>query len=96
MAVLAEGRLKMKWEEIRRHYPHEWVLVEAVNARSESGRRIVDELTLVDTFEDSRAAMRSYVRLHQQSPEREFFVLHTDREHIDVIERRWLGVRGVQ
>ena len=28
----------MKWEEIRRHCPRQWVLVEAVNAYSESGK----------------------------------------------------------
>ena len=84
----------MKWEEIRAHYPHQWLLVEAINARSESGKRILEELTIVNSFPDARSAMKSYIQLHQQNPGRELFVLHTDREKLDITERKWLGIRS--
>jgi hypothetical protein len=86
----------MRWKEIRNHYPHQWLLVEAIKARSESGKRIVEQLTVVNTFPDARAAMKGYTQLHRQTPEREFYVLHTDRETLDITERRWLGIRGVR
>ena len=38
--------------------------------------------------------MKGYLQLHHQSPERELYVLHTDREVLDITERRWLGIRG--
>ncbi len=85
----------MKWQEIRRHYPHQWLMVEAIKARSEAGKRILDDLTIVNAFPDSRAAMKGYIQLHQQSPERELYVLHTDRKELDITERRWLGIRGI-
>jgi hypothetical protein len=85
----------VKWEKIRSHYPHQWLLVEAIKAHSESGKRILEELTVVNTFPDSRTAMRGYTQLHEQSPERELYVLHTDREQLDITERRWLGIRGI-
>ncbi len=85
----------MKWQEIRRHYPHQWLMVEAIKARSEAGKRILDDLTIVNAFPDSRTAMKGYIQLHRQSPERELYVLHTDRKELDVTERRWLGIRGV-
>jgi hypothetical protein len=85
----------MKWEEIRRHYPDQWLLVEAIKAHSESGKRILDELTVVNTFADSRAAMRGYTELHREAPERELYVLHTDRKKLDITERRWLGIRDI-
>lgn len=85
----------MNWEEIRARYPHEWLLVEAIEAHSESGKRILDKLVVIDVFTDSRQAMQGYKQLHRKGPNREFFVLHTDRESLDIEERRWLGLRGV-
>ncbi len=86
----------MRWEEVREHYPHQWLLVEAIQARSAAGKRIVEQLAVVSVFPDSVAAMNSYKRLHRESPQRELYVLHTDRERLDISERHWLGIRGVQ
>jgi hypothetical protein len=36
-------------------------------------------------------------RSHQgEAPERELYVFHTNRETLDIAERRWLGIRGAQ
>lgn len=74
----------MKWDEIREQYPHQWLLVEAIKAHSEADKRIVDEFTIVNTFPNSRKAMKSYIEFHEQSPERELYVLHTDREELNI------------
>ena len=84
----------MKWEEVRQRYPHQWMLVEAVQAHSEAGKRIVDQLSVINTFADSSTALNQYSHLHRQWPEREYFVLHTDRELLDIKERHWLGIRS--
>jgi hypothetical protein len=86
----------MKWQEIRCHYPHQWLLVGAINARSEAGKRILEQIAVLSTFSDSRQAMDGYVHFHRQSPERELYVLHTDRENLDITERRWLGIRAAR
>ena len=90
----------MKWQEIRRHYPQQWLLVEAIKAHSEANAsgtyRILEQLAVVSTFPDSVAAMRSYVQLRREAPQRELYVFHTSREALDITERRWLGIRGVQ
>lgn len=83
----------MKWQEIREQYPDQWLLVEAIEAYSESGKRVVEELTVVNTFTDSKTAMGEYIQLHRKQPERELYVLHTDRASLDIAERRWLGIR---
>lgn len=85
----------MQWQDIRHHYPDQWLLVEAIKAHSAEDRRILDELAIVDVFEDSVAAMKSYARLHREAPQRELYVFDTDREELDVRERRWLGIRSV-
>lgn len=85
----------MKWIEIRKQYPGQWLLVEAIKARSQEGERILEEISVVDSFADSVAAMQSYMLLHREAPQRELYVLHTNRETLDIKERRWLGIRGV-
>ncbi len=86
----------MNWEEIRSHYPHQWLLVEAIRAYSEAGKRILEQISVVNTFPDSVTAMKGYAELHREAPERELFVFHTDRETLDITERRCLGIRAVR
>ncbi len=86
----------MKWQEIRAHYPHQWLLVEAIRAYSEANKPVLEEISVVDSYPDSVTAMKSYTQLHKEAPERELYVFHTDRENLDITERRWLGIRGTQ
>lgn len=86
----------MKWEQIRQHYPHQWLLVEAIKAHSEGNKRIAEELAVIEMYEDSLAAMQGYKLLRRQWPQREFYVLHTDRQTIDITERYWQGIRGLR
>lgn len=86
----------MKWKEVRQHYPHQWLLVEAIRAYSGANRRVVEDLAVVGPFSDSASALQRYNELHRQDPQRELYVLHTDREHLDIRERHWLGIRGAR
>ncbi|MBI5653220.1 MAG: hypothetical protein HZC40_22655 [Chloroflexi bacterium] len=86
----------MQWDEIRTRYPQQWLLIEAIQAHSESSRRILDQLAVVNSFSDSVAAMQTYSQLHHQFPERELYVFHTSRENLEITERRWMGIRGRQ
>lgn len=84
----------MQWQQVRENYPTQWLLVEAIQARTEANRRIVEELTVVNAFPDSRAALKNYLELHERAPERELYVVHTGRETLDIVQQRWLGIRG--
>jgi hypothetical protein len=86
----------MKWKDIRRIYSHQWLLVEAIKAHSKADQRILDELAVVDIFADSVSAMQRYADLHQDAPARELYVFHTDREMLEITERRWLGIQGIR
>lgn len=83
----------MTWQDIRKQYPHRWVLIEALKAHSKSNRRILESLSVVDTFLDISAAMLEYKQFHRSAPEREYYVIHTDKEDLDIEERQWLGIR---
>lgn len=86
----------MQWQEIRKHYPQQWLLIEALKAHSEGEKRILDQLAILDTFSGSVTALQSYSQLHREAPDRELYVFHTSRETLDIIERQWLGIRGVR
>ena len=83
----------MKWEEIRLHYPHQWLLVEALKAHSEAGKRVLDHIAVSSSFADSAAALQDYAQLHHKATERELYVFHTDQEQIDITERKELGIQ---
>jgi hypothetical protein len=83
----------MQWNDIRRHYPHQWLVVEALLAHSEAGRRELDELAVVDAFPDGESALRAYLKIHRDAPVRELYVVHSDREALEITERTWLGLR---
>lgn len=85
----------MQWQEIRKHYPHQWLLIEAIKAHSVNDKRFLDEISVIGTYSDSVEAVNSYMRLHKQAPERELYVFHTDRQELGITERRWLGIRGI-
>ena len=83
----------MQWSEIRCRYPDDWLLIEAIEARSENGKRILDDIAVVATFPDSVTAMKRYTRLHHEAPQRELYVCHTERETLEIRERQWHGIR---
>lgn len=87
----------MRWEDIKRTYPDQWIIIEAIDAKTENSKRIIEQLTVVDIFNnDNTRALKKYVELHKIHPERELYVVHTSRPELNIKERRWIGVRGIQ
>ncbi|HRW11238.1 MAG TPA: hypothetical protein P5121_39335 [Caldilineaceae bacterium] len=84
----------MQWQEIRRHFPTQWLLVEALEAHSTTRERVIEQMSVIDIFPDSSSAMKRYRQLHHNDPQREMYVLHSSREHLSIKERTWFGVRG--
>lgn len=85
----------MNWEDVRRAFPKQWVLIEADKAYTDQNSvRILDEITPLEKFTDSPDAMKAYQKIHRHNPYRELYVLHTSREKPDIIEKQWVGVRG--
>ncbi len=40
----------MNWQKIREHSPQQWILTEAIKARSEGGKRIPEQISLINAF----------------------------------------------
>ncbi len=83
----------MIWTEVRKAYPDQWLVIEALVAHSEGNQRLLDRIAVIETCPDGASAMQSYQRLHREFPLREFYFVHTERENLDIRERRWIGIR---
>ena len=84
----------MLWEDVRKSFPSQWVLIEAVDAHTKGNRRIVERVSVVESFiNDSKQALKKYVELHKRHKNREYYVIHTSREQLNFEEQRWMGVR---
>jgi hypothetical protein len=83
----------MRWEEVREQFPNEWVVCESIASRSEDGFCVIDEVAVIDRFDESKIAMKRYYELHREKPNREYGFFHTSREKLELREK-WTGIRG--
>ena len=85
----------MRWSEVRAAHPDHWLVIEALEAHSEAGRRIFDRVAVLEVCSDGPATMKRYAQLRHQHPQREFCFVHTAMVELDIEERRWIGIRGL-
>ena len=64
--------------------------METVKAHSDNGKRIIEEVSVLNHFADSTEMFREDARLHHESPLRELVFFHTRREILDIQERHAL------
>ena len=83
----------MRWQEIQKRFPNEWVVLEVIKAHSEDGHRYIEEVVVVDRFENSLDAMDRYEKLRKEQPQREYCFFHTSRPNL-VARERYMGIRG--
>jgi hypothetical protein len=83
----------MEWDEIRREYVDQWLIIEALEAHTMDAQRILDKIAVVQLCQDGEGALQAYRELHRHYPQREFYYVHTAREELDIRERQWIGIR---
>jgi hypothetical protein len=83
----------MRWSELRRLHPNQWLIIEAATAHTSGDRRQLDDVTVVETCTDATAAFRRYRDLHAEEPWRELYFVNTERTELEIVERPWTGVR---
>ncbi|MBU5484073.1 hypothetical protein KQI86_06995 [Clostridium sp. MSJ-11] len=83
----------MKWEEARKIYPNKWILLEAIEAYSHDGYRIIDDLSVINIFNNGSEALKEYAEKHKKDKSREMYIYHTKNEELAIQERSWIGVR---
>lgn len=84
----------MRWDDLKKTTPHQWVIIEANDAYTEGENRIIEDIQLVEPFgENNIGASRRYAQLQKAHPEKEYYVIHTSRPELKVKVRYWTGVR---
>ena len=84
----------MQWTKVRECFPKTWVLIEAIAAHDENDKRILDEIAVVDRFDESGTAWKAYSQLKTRYPQRELLIAHTMNEILDITIQHWAGFRG--
>jgi hypothetical protein len=86
----------MRWDDLKKTAPQQWVIIEAVDAYTGGDNRIIGDIQLVEMFDaDNVGALRRYVQFHKAHPEKEYYVVHTSRPELNVKEKKWTGIRGM-
>ena len=83
----------MRWMNVRKTYPNQWLVIEAVKAHSARTNRVLDKIGLLESCADGTTARQKYRAFHKHYPEREFYFVHTSRKELSIQERQWLGIR---
>lgn len=83
----------MKWEEVRKAFPEQWVLIETIQTHTnEQSERILEEVVPLKKFSNSPETMSIYEAIHRGYPGRKLFVLQTGRKKPDIIEKKIISV----
>lgn len=81
----------MLWEEIRKAYPDQWLVIEALEAHTTPDhQRHLVRLAVIASCEDGKEALTRYRKYHQDYPQREFYYVHTRRKVLDIREQYYL------
>lgn len=83
----------MKWVEITGMHPDRFVLVEVIKASSNNRMRQLEDMAVIQDYDNSQAAWNGYKHLHKLHPTRELYVFHTSRSDVEVVEEFFSGVR---
>ncbi|GBF76456.1 hypothetical protein PA598K_04930 [Paenibacillus sp. 598K] len=76
----------MKWEEITDLHPSRFVLVEAIKASSSNRIRKIEEMAVIQDYDNPNEAWSGYKELHKLHPHRELYIFHTSRKDVEVVE----------
>lgn len=80
----------MDWQTIREQYPDCWVLIEGFDTYDDNGYRMVPRMQVLGNFSEWNEVWRAYKTEHQQTPMRELYFAHTDREVLEIkVLSRW-------
>ncbi len=83
----------LKWSEAIQNYPNKWILFEAIEAYSKDGQRIIEDISIINVFDEGRDALKEYAEKHKKDKSREMYVYHTKNKELIIEERNWIGVR---
>lgn len=83
-----KGVASMKWDEIRKLYPNQFVKFEVLESHIEDGKEYVDEVAFIKAIPDGKEAMKEFTRAKGGQ-----LVYSTKNEQIIIHLVRNVGIR---
>ncbi|MEK4514178.1 hypothetical protein NSS64_02775 [Paenibacillus sp. FSL H8-0122] len=83
----------MNWGEITELHPSRFVLVEAIKASSSNRMRQLEDMAVIQDYDNPQEAWSGYKKLHKLHPNRKLYVFHSSRNDVEVVEEFFAGVR---
>ncbi len=80
----------MKWSEVRRIYPNQFVKLEILEQRIVNNKKYVDEVAVIKAISDNKEATHELVRAKEN-----ILVYHTGNEEIVIEIKNVKGYRGI-
>lgn len=80
----------MQWQEVRRLYPNQYVMIKILKSHREGNIEIIEDMAILRNITDPVEATRELVRSQGDT-----LVYHTGNENITVEIRTRPGFRGV-
>lgn len=79
----------MKWEEVRRTYPDQYIKLQVLESHLEGNIKYIDDLAVIEVMDDSNEATRQLV-----ATEGDALVYHTGNESLFIEVKNIRGYRG--
>ena len=80
----------MKWSEVRRIYPDQFVKLEILEYHMVDNKKYIDEVAVIRALENNKEATHEFVRAKEN-----ILVYHTGNDEIVVEVRNIKGYRGI-
>ncbi|MFK9095340.1 hypothetical protein [Bacillus salipaludis] len=82
-----------EWSEVRQHFSERCVLVKAIKSETRGKERVIEEMSVIDDFENGNGVWKVYKKHYAENQSRELYIFHTNNEAIKVIEQPCIGGR---
>ena len=79
----------MKWQDVRKLYPDQFVKIEILDSHTEMGKQFVDDVAVIEPINESNATKELL------NSKNNTLVYHTSKENIVLEIRAGLGLRRV-
>lgn len=80
----------MKWEEVRRIYPNQFVKLQILDYHIVDNIKIIDDMAVIKAFDDNREATKELVRSTEDT-----IVYHTQNKSIEIEIKNTRSYRGI-
>ena len=81
----------MLWKDVRKSYPNKWVVFESLKQHEEDNKVIVEDVAIIEVFDDLNTAFKHYCTLHKENKNHELSFGNTKNKILEYkIQKVWI------